>query len=337
MKPSSATLLTGLDVEQSGPPIFVVGSARSGTTLLYHMLLSSGRFAHFFGEPAVFDLLVPRFGDLRLAKNRERMINAWMGSKMHRASGLEENALRSKVMRECKSNGDFLRIVMGEVAARQGLRRWAVWGPDNLLQMREIKAQVPDARFIHIIRDGRDVALSMSTERFIRPSAWDRDKFLLVAGLHWQWKVRYGRREAAFLGPDYLEVRFEELISHPQQVLSHISPFVGCELDYEQIRKDGVGAVKNSNSTFMSEGEGLASKPVGRWNRLLDDSQIAALESCIGTLLTELGYELTTPDASVTSPRLIKATYPLFFSTKHWLKHHTKVGRLTSIDRLKAA
>ena len=99
-----------------------------------------------------------------------------------------------------------------------------------------------------------------------------------------------------------------------------------------------MGAVKDTNSTFKSQGEGLASKPVGRWRHLLNDSQVAALESCIGSLLTELGYELTAPiNASMSSPSLIKATYPLFFSTKHWLKHHTKVGRLTSVDRLKAA
>ena len=68
MKPSLSALETGHREESAGPPIFVVGSARSGTTLLYHMLLSSGIFARFFGEPAVFDLLVPRFGDLGHAK-----------------------------------------------------------------------------------------------------------------------------------------------------------------------------------------------------------------------------------------------------------------------------
>ena len=164
---------TNADSNRTGPPIFVVGSARSGTTLLYHMLLSSGRFARFFGEPAVFDLLVPRFGDLSIAKNRMRLMDSWIGSKMHQASGLEEKSIRSKVMSGCKSNADFLRIVMSEVALHQGTPRWAVWGPDNLLYMRRIKSQMPDARFIHMIRDGRDVALSMNTERFIRPFSPD--------------------------------------------------------------------------------------------------------------------------------------------------------------------
>lgn len=77
--------------------IFVVGSARSDTTLLYHMVFSSGSFARFFGEPAVFDLLVPKFGDLSVARNRERLMHNWIGSKMHRASGLDEKFICSSV------------------------------------------------------------------------------------------------------------------------------------------------------------------------------------------------------------------------------------------------
>src|SRR5215470_19298867 len=149
---------SSLEIERTAPecsravPVFVVGSARSGTTLLYHMLLSSGGFAHFFGEPAVFDLLVPKFGDLTSVRNRERVMNRWMGSKMHRASGLDGELMRRKVLAECNSNADFLRLLMQEVARQQGVPRWAVWGPDNLLYMREIKSQMPDARFLHVIR-----------------------------------------------------------------------------------------------------------------------------------------------------------------------------------------
>jgi Sulfotransferase family len=338
MKQSLSALKSRPCRESTDPPIFVVGSARSGTTLLYHMLLSTGSFARFFGEPAVFDLLVPRFGDLSIAKRRERLMDSWIGSKMHRASGLEENSIRARVMDDCKSNADFLRIVMDEVAAHQGVGRWAVWGPDNLLHMHAIKSQMPDVRFIHMIRDGRDVAVSMDRAQFIRPFAWDKGRSLLVAGLHWRWKVRSGRQQAQTVEPDYLEVRFESLINNPRQTLAGVSKFVGCELDYDQIQQDAVGAVKNANSTFKPEGQVLAAHPAGRWKRLLTRDQIARLESCIGDLLQELGYELTTPlDFAADPHRLIKATYPLFFSAKHWLKQHTKAGRFTSTDRMRAA
>jgi hypothetical protein len=204
--------------------------------------------------------------------------------------------------------------------------------------MRTIKAQMPTARFIHMIRDGRDVALSLCTEKFIRPFRWDKDKSLLIAALHWRWKVALGLRESDAIGSDYAELRFESLINHPQQVLSGISQFVGCELDYQQIRQGAVGAVKNTNSTFKSGGQTLAANPVGRWRTLLGRDQIASLESCIGDLLEQLGYELRQPsDAAAERFRWIKTAYPFLFSAKNWLKQHTKAGLLTSIDRMQAA
>lgn len=336
MNPSS------LEVERTAPersraaPIFVVGSARSGTTLLYHMLLSSGGFAHFFGEPAVFDLLVPKFGDLTSVRNRERVMNRWIGSKMHRASGLDGELMRRKVLAECNSSADFLRILMQEVARQQGVPRWAVWGPDNLLYIREIKSQMPDARFIHVIRDGRDVALSMETEGFIRPFPWDRDQALLVAGLHWSWKVRTGREQARTLATDYLEVSFESLVRTPEPVLADVSRFLGCELELERIKRDGVGTVKSTNSSFRSLDGDLAANPIGRWRHCLSAAQIAALEACIGDTLESLGYELANL-GSRPQFRWLRTVYPAFFSGKQWLKQHTIAGRFASMDRMRAA
>lgn len=266
-------------------------------------------------------------------------MDSWIGSKMHLASGLEERFMRSRVMSDHKSNADFLRIVMGEVAAHQGVQRWAVWGPDDLLQMDAIKSRMPGARFIHVIRDGRDVALSMNSERFIRPFAWDKNKSFLVTDLHWRWKVRAWRVEAKVIGPDYLEVRFESLVDCPHEVLSRASELIACEMDCKQIRQCAVGAVKSTNSTSKSQGRVLAANPVRRWKRLLTRDQIASFECCIGDLLLqELGYDsrLSSNLASDTF-RLIKNTYPLFFSAKHWLKQHTRAGHLTAIDRMRAA
>src|SRR5262250_1530666 len=100
-------------------PIFVVGSARSGTTLLYHILLSSGSFANYRSEPAVFDLILPRFGNLARRPNRERLMDVWLQSAMYRTSGLDGNSIRDKVLTQCHSAGSFLQLVMGEIAKLQ--------------------------------------------------------------------------------------------------------------------------------------------------------------------------------------------------------------------------
>jgi Sulfotransferase family len=169
---------------QSKAPVFVVGSARAGTNLLYDMLLSSGKFAVYRTEPGVFDLLVPKFGDLSRKSNRARLLSVWLNSYQYYLSGLGRSFVEEKILNECHGAGDFLRIVMDEIAHMQDVGRWAVWGPDNLLHIPAIAGAMPDVLFIHMIRDGRDVVLSLFKKGFIRPFPWDKRRTLMAAGLH---------------------------------------------------------------------------------------------------------------------------------------------------------
>jgi hypothetical protein len=123
---------------RSTAPVFVVGCPRSGTTYLYHGLLSAGNFAIYRAESEVFHLLEPRFGDLSREGNRKNLLAAWFPSRLFAATGLERQALEEKILRECRNGGDFLRIVMGEMAAQQGVKRWADCTPDHVLYLPRI-------------------------------------------------------------------------------------------------------------------------------------------------------------------------------------------------------
>src|SRR5262249_50632449 len=98
------------------PPVFIVGCPRSGTTYLYHLLLSAGGFAEFHTQMNVFDVLEPIYGDLSSAANKRHMMKDWLASKAFTVSGLQAAEIEQKVLTECHSAGDFLRIVMNEVA-----------------------------------------------------------------------------------------------------------------------------------------------------------------------------------------------------------------------------
>src|SRR5690349_19346474 len=126
-------------VPRSKRPVFVLGSPRSGTTLLYHMLLSAGNFALYLSESNVFNLLAPKFGDLRSIRSKEALMRVWLKSKLFDRSGLDPNEIRSKIMVECKGPGDFLRILMEEICRRQGVERWADCTPDHLLYLDRIQ------------------------------------------------------------------------------------------------------------------------------------------------------------------------------------------------------
>src|SRR5581483_11998649 len=105
-------------------PIFIVGCPRSGSSFLYHLLLSAGGFAAFHTQMNVYDVLEPIYGDLSDPKNKQAMMQEWLGSKAFRVSGLDAGEIRNKVLRECNGASDFLRIVMEEVARKQGVDRW---------------------------------------------------------------------------------------------------------------------------------------------------------------------------------------------------------------------
>ncbi|MGO8796749.1 MAG: sulfotransferase family protein [Candidatus Sulfotelmatobacter sp.] len=307
-------------------PVFVVGCPRSGTTLLYNMLLSSGDFAVYLAESNVFNLLVPRFGDLSANANREPLIEAWLQSKLFRASFLDAQQIRAKLSSECRSGGDFIRIVMGEMARVQGVKRWADNSPEELLHMRTIKRQLPEALFIHMIRDGRDVSLSLDARphQWVRPFSWDAKDRLLVTGIFWQWMVQRGRNQGQSLGGDYLEVRFEDLQAEPHLTLAKIGEFIQHDMDYERILRVGIGSVREPNTSF----KGDAGSPVGRWKKKMSPKKLAMFERLVGSTLTGLGYPLAATDAAVrpmTASRL-RAFYRTYFNAKFCFKN-SALGR----------
>jgi hypothetical protein len=315
-------------------PVFVVGSARSGNTMLYHMLLSSGHFPIYRTEPVVFDLLIPRFGDLGCTAVRRRLMRYWLRSRQFRRSGLDARQITETVMTSVRSGGDFLRAVMDEMARVGGYQRWTVWGPDNLLYIPDIKRQIPEALFIHMVRDGRDVALALDRKKFIRPFPWDRNYRLFVSALHWMWKVQTGRRYARTLSPDYLEVRFEDLVLNSSETMERVGAFIGENLDYEKLRK--ISAVHVPNTSFTEELEAHNFSPVGRWKNLLSEDQIAGLEDLTGELLVELGYPLSQPRRPDLGFRLraMRSLYPAYYDLKEWLKTATPMGRFVNMNRL---
>jgi hypothetical protein len=319
-------------VSRSNAPVFVLGCPRSGTTVLYHMLLSAGNFAIYRAESNVFNLLVPHFRGMRSQADRQQLLKTWLSSKLFRVSGLDAREVSDKIMAECRSGGDFLRIVMEEIARKQGVGRWADCTPDHLLYMEEIKRQIPDALFIHIIRDGRDVALSYAQQGWSSPLPWDRNERLGVAGLYWEWVVRKGREQGRRLGGDYQEVRFEELIADPRQTLLRLGEFIEHDLDYEQIQRAGIGSISRPNTSFAEASE-VGFNPIGRWKTKMSPQQNAAFEALVGDLLQELGYASvseTERKISVRTSRL-RTTYLAMFQAKHLMKA-TPLGRLVSLD-----
>lgn len=319
-------------------PVFVVGCHRSGTNLLYDTLLSAGGFAIYRGYLPIHKMLVPRFGSLGNLENRRCIIRVWLRSKGFRRSGLDAEALTSKLLAEGKTGGDFIRIVMNEIARQQNAVRWAVYDPDNVLYMRRIKTEIPNALFIHIIRDGRDIALSLKKMGEFRPVPWNREPASLeTTALYWQWMVKKGKEHGKLIPNDYAEIHYEELVRDPRHAMGMLSTFLDQDLDWDRVQAVSLGRVRESNSSFRGDTQKNQANPVNRWRENLSSAQVADLEILVGDCLEESGYDLATPPEQ-RKPRLrhrfLRWFYPSFLDFKGWLKIKTPAGRLTDLSAL---
>jgi len=336
----SAPANNAAKTERKRRPVFVMGCHRSGTNLLYDTLLSAGGFAIYRGYLPIYKMLIPRFGSPENPRNRKQIVDTWMRSKGFARAGVQAEPLSSRLLAECHSGGDFMRIVMDEIAQSQGTQRWAVYDPDSVLHVPRIKRDLPDALFVHIIRDGRDIALSLMKMGEFRPLPWTRrSRGLLEAALYWDWMVHNGRRYGRQIPEDYIEIHYEELITQPRAALARLGDFLDHDLDYDHIQRTALGRVRESNSSFLSDGK-EAQRPLNRWKEKLSHQEVVALEALIGPSLQEFGYPLTV-SAEQQRARLrwkcLAAVYPHFLSAKLWLKLNTPVGRFVSLSALEVA
>ena len=315
---------------RSAAPVFVLGSARSGTTLLYDMLLSAGGFAVYLAESNAFNVLAPHFGDLGRRKARQELLRVWLSTNLFRACDLDASDIENEFLEQGRNIGDFLQIVMGKITRAQGMQRWAENSPEGILHLPLIKRLIPDALVVHIIRDGRDVAVSLSNVRCLRPFPWQDRISLTGAGIYWEWIVEYGRRYGRRLGPDYMEVHFEDLVAAPRETLKTIGSFIDHELDYDRIREVGYRSVSKPNTSFSSELPENFS-PVGRWKKGISPEQLVRFERILGKTLTELGYTLATEEAQRGMDMEMRTTrllYRGYFESKLRLKRNPLVRRL---------
>jgi hypothetical protein len=321
----------GAATKRSKAPVFVLGCVRSGTTWVYHMLLSAGNFAVYRTESNVFNVLEPRAGDLRTEARRRKILHLWEPTRMFQRSGLDMAAIEPRILTECRNGGDFLRIYMEQIARQQGVDRWADCTPEHILYLDRIHQTIPDALVIHVIRDGRDVALSTEKQHWIRPFPWDKGGELVAAGLFWEWMVSHGRRAGRRLGANYTEVRYEDLVLNPQETLAGLSAFVGQELHYEQILKVGIGSVSKPNTSFGPGRDETGFSPVGRWKQALPERTAAELEAVLSPTLTELGYPLSAERLQGLDRARLKMRrrlYCTYFETKLRLKRQRLLAPL---------
>lgn len=288
-------------VESPAPMPFVVGVPRSGTTLLRLMLDAHPQLV-MSPETSWLGGLIDHM--THAPEDRIGRVDMLMQAPNWGDMGIAPEALRA--LSEQAAPADFVRGLYRLYARRTpekaDVQRLGDKTPHNSLIMTKIASILPEARFIHIIRDGRDVAMSL------KPLWFGPEKSPQAMASFWASRVLNARRQAQFLD-HYMEVRFEDLVAEPTSVLSQIAEFIELPFDRKQlsyeslalVRMKELGDVKWADRTITAEMRRsvfqLTLSPpdttrAERWRREMSMVDISKFESVAGDVLTSLGYPL---------------------------------------------
>jgi sulfotransferase family protein len=285
------------------PVPFIVGVPRSGTTLLRLMLdahpmlaipAESGLLLSIVGRPPSGGPISP----LELHRLAVRS-PTWADS------GLDQDEYLARLVSlHPFSVSGGVRAFYRLYSERSGKPRWGDKTPNNIERMAPISLIIPEARFVHIIRDGRDVALSLR-DKIFSPG---RDMSTLAR--FWMERITNARRDAEQDVP-YLEIRFEELVLEPEACLRRICDFI--DLDYSSsmltYHLSARRRLDELTSWFNTDGEVIISKDqrlfnhrrtseppnsgrIGVWREEMTTAELSEFEAVAGDFLVQLGYEL---------------------------------------------
>ncbi len=259
--------------------IFIIGSTRSGTTWLHRMLAEIPDVATLPQELSLFSrYLAP----LKHSYARET------GVEGHLAQGLP-------VLVSPEEFQATLRRATSEIYARVHARRPTAKyildkRPDYGKHIALIEELLPAPKYVHIIRDGRDVAVSMLNARHTM-GGFTADAG--TAAADWRDAVTMARTGGRSVGPErYIEVRYEQLVSNTVAELARILDFIGIHAEMHQIER--IAHENNSERKLVSFGDAslnkLRSSPGAIWKHRLNLMQRYAVARVAGGLLDELNY-----------------------------------------------
>lgn len=278
------------DMSQFENPFFVISAPRSGSTLL--RLILDAHPALAVPPPAwLFEMVYPflySYGDLTVLEN---------------ARALAEDILETPTVKKWPIDCDpdsllaaapqatfagFFDALHRIYAESTGKSRWGEKTPRNCFWVEEILSCFPDARFIHIVRDGRDMAIDIANS-----SLWP---YSVYAGAEmWQQYVASARASGLRIGVQrYFEIHYEALCMNPERSIREVCNFLAVDFDPVMLSHHLSASARQWASDELHE---KTSRPIttqycGMYKRRLNASDRAALEALLGSTLASFGYRL---------------------------------------------
>ena len=259
-------------------PVFIVGCPRSGTTLMSVILDRHSQLA-VTPETAFYDEIAPQLSPIDKCDLR-RVLGDW--------PRLPELGLSlDQVVRHCgisASPARLMSVLLESYAQDRQKSRCGEKTPQHLRHIPHILRDFPDAQILCLIRDGRDVALSLSAMPW-----WRGD--LRVAADTWLGAVRLAEGFAAAHPTQFFAVRYERLVADPEAVVATVMRFLGLQFEGVQLEPSESNVVLRRSMAWKGSALGpIEATRTGVRRLTASPEDLDYLKEALGPTLKRLGY-----------------------------------------------
>lgn len=300
-------------------PFFVVGSDRSGTTMFRLMLNEHSRL-HIPRESwFLMDLMdnLPLQGELSGADRDRAFTLISTHGRWKDWPSSDEDLARVFRSLEGATLAELIDSVFRGCGNLEGKPRWGDKTPKYIDEVRRLCVVFPGAKFVHVIRDGRDVCMSL------RGFRWQGESIYSIAE-YWRDVIFAGKQAEQLLGPEaYLEINYEDIVLEPEASLRLVCRFLGEEyedrmLDFYENAAENIADFEKDKGIHTKTMRAPRAEDTCRWKTEMRPIHVAMFESVAGGAMKIAGQERrfrglgrVLPLLCATFIGMIKATRPL--------------------------
>ena len=271
---------------ETGNPVFIVGMNGSGTTMLLDCLNNHPDLYGFKRETKIIPHFIrsaEKYGDLSSDDNFRRMWNDFLNVSFFKYVNngnkvpLPENWKDAPRSVAGVINGTFVYF-----SEQEGKSRWCEKTPMYAQHISLLAKTFPEAKFIHIIRDGRACAASFHRR-------WGYTPELTV--FRWKHVVQDARTQGSEIPDRYFELNYEDLTDDPEPWLQSICRFLQVPYDPCLVTLSRVRKHSGSSNTMIT-------KKVEYWPDYFTAEKIDSFDRMAGKLIQHLGYKTKHPEGN---------------------------------------
>lgn len=273
--------------KDEGAPVIILGVRRSGTTLLRVILDRSSELA-IPDESYVVPQIDQRH---RGPVDPASFVDDLRRLPRFRELGIDPDDVALR-LRPGMTPGQAIGAVFETYAASRGKRRWGDKTPLYMQYLPMLERLFPDALFVHLVRDGRDAALSfLAMPGGIVTRTWAHPDDAAGFACQWRTEVEAAQALGRRVGSErYLEVRYERLVAEPEATVRDVCAFVA--LPFEPGMLEYAGTVDLTGKPHQQRLTQPPTTGVRDWRTEMSTPDVTAFEEVAGDTLAALGYEL---------------------------------------------